>query len=80
MDLAFARAVAALRLSFSGHSRRATGENLQAPRLFAQPKNGYRHAQSELDDLLFTEKGLAGAGGKSEMSSGLRPIRSELQS
>ena len=75
---AFAGKVAALRLPFSRNPGRAAGEDLQAPRLLAEQKDGRDRAGAELDDLLFASASLQRIRSESQLLAGLRADRTGL--
>lgn len=75
----FAHEIAALRLSFPGHSGRAAGENIQAPRLPSKPGASNDREGTELDHLLAAIASTGRIRSKSKMSAGLRANRSCFQ-
>src|SRR5437868_10225986 len=67
-----AQEVAALRLPFSRHPRRTAGKNLEAPRLFAQSRNGDNGARAKLDHLLPSTTATGRTRTQPKLSAGLR--------
>ena len=76
---AFARAVAALCLSYSGNPKRAAGQDFKTPRVPSRAGNGHYKTATKLDYLFAAEKTFPGTGHEPEMSSGLRAVESEVQ-
>lgn len=78
-DFTFAEQVAALRVPFSRHSRRAAGKNLQTSGLLTRSRNGRDEKGTELDHLFLGENAHTRFAKESEVLAGLRPHRRCVQ-
>lgn len=75
----FTEQIAALRVPFSRHPRRAAGENLQTSCLLTRQRNGGDRSGTELDHLFAADAAHTRIAEESEVLAGLRPNGRRVQ-